>query len=210
MPCSGGGPRVSVYRHRQAPPAAPGRGAVSFTSRLGPGRALPGAGNPARRPVRRLGPGRRLRHPAGGRPLPVLGAHHAMYRLLHAAGRRGTGTPPQTPPPSGQAARLVATALKQAWTWDIPCLAGPRRGGTYPPYVVLDLSSRYSSTSRMASEAPWTVGPAGVSRETSEASGSICRGSAERPPSWLDTPRCASEERPAARRRSRARLRSAP
>ena len=51
-----------------------------------------------------------------------------MYRLLHGAGevreRRRQRSHPWAEPP-----RLVATAPKQVWTWDITCLAGSRRGG---------------------------------------------------------------------------------
>ena len=65
-----------------------------------------------------------------------------MYRLLHDAGevrdRRRQRRHPRAEPP-----RLVATAPNQIWTWDITRLAGPRRGETYPLYVVLDLFSRY-------------------------------------------------------------------
>ena len=65
-----------------------------------------------------------------------------MYRLLHGVGevreRRRQRRHPRAEPP-----RLVATAPNQVWTWDITRLAGPRRGETYPLYVVLDLYSRY-------------------------------------------------------------------
>ncbi len=65
-----------------------------------------------------------------------------MYRLLHGAGevreRRRQRRHPRAEPP-----RLVARAPNQVWTWDITRLAGPRTGGTYPLYVVLDLFSRY-------------------------------------------------------------------
>lgn len=65
-----------------------------------------------------------------------------MYRVLHGAGesaerRAQRSHPPRDPP------RLRATAPNQIWTWDITRLAGPRKGISYPLYVVLDLFSRY-------------------------------------------------------------------
>ena len=71
-----------------------------------------------------------------------LCSQRTMYRLLHGAGevrdRRRQRRHPRAEPP-----RLVARAPNQVWTWDITRLAGPRTGGTYPLYVVLDLFSRY-------------------------------------------------------------------
>ena len=65
-----------------------------------------------------------------------------MYRVLHDADevteRRPQRRHPQREPP-----RLVATAPKQVWTWDITRLPGPRKWVTYALYVVLDLFSRY-------------------------------------------------------------------
>lgn len=65
-----------------------------------------------------------------------------MYRLLATGGevrerRAQRSHPPRDPP------RLRATAPNQVWTWDITRLAGPRKGVSYPLYVVLDLFSRY-------------------------------------------------------------------
>ena len=83
--------RASVYRHRQAPGRPGTRRRLPSPRALAPAERAQVSGDPARRPVRRPSPGRRLRHPAGGRPLPVLGAHH----VPSAAGRwRGTGTAP--------------------------------------------------------------------------------------------------------------------
>ena len=71
-----------------------------------------------------------------------LCSQRTMYRLLHGAGevrdRRRQRRHCRAEPP-----RLVARAPNQVWTWDITRLAGPRTGGTYPLYVVLDLFSRY-------------------------------------------------------------------
>ena len=132
--------RASVYRHRQPPRPRPDPG--------------------PRRSPRALAPAERARVLAtlhedrfvDQAPAAVyatlleegryLCSVRTMYRLLHGVGevreRRRQRRHPRAEPP-----RLVATAPNQVWTWDITHLAGPRRGGTYPLYVVLDLFSRY-------------------------------------------------------------------
>ena len=132
--------RASVYRHRQPPrpsrDAAPSRSprALAPAERaqvlavLHEDRFVDQA--PAAVYASLLEEGRYLCSP------------RTMYRLLHGVGevreRRRQRRHPRAEPP-----RLVATAPNQVWTWDITRLAGPRRGETYPLYVVLDLYSRY-------------------------------------------------------------------
>ena len=65
-----------------------------------------------------------------------------MYRVLHDADEV-TERRPQRRHPLRVPPRLVATAPKQVWTWDITRLPGPRKWVTYALYVVLDLFSRY-------------------------------------------------------------------
>ena len=132
--------RASVYRHRQAP--RPPREAAPPPS--------PRALAPAERAqvLATLHEDRFVdQAPAAVHAILLEEGHYlcsvrTMYRLLHGAGevreRRRQRHHPRAEPP-----RLVATAPNQVWTWDITCLAGPRRGGTYPLYVVLDLLSRY-------------------------------------------------------------------
>jgi putative transposase len=65
-----------------------------------------------------------------------------MYRLLRGLGesreRRAQRQHPRYAMP-----RLVATAPKQVWSWDITKLGGPRKGLYFSLYVVLDIFSRY-------------------------------------------------------------------
>jgi putative transposase len=65
-----------------------------------------------------------------------------MYRVLdaHAQVRERRA---QRSHPAYVKPQLVATGPNQVWTWDITKLAGPRHGGYFSFYVVIDLYSRF-------------------------------------------------------------------
>ena len=71
-----------------------------------------------------------------------LASDSTFYRVLRAHDstterRRQATHPPRTRP------ELVAHGPLVVWSWDITKLRGPRRGGCYDLYVVLDIFSRY-------------------------------------------------------------------
>lgn len=70
-----------------------------------------------------------------------LASESTMYRLLRdndqVRRRDGTRSPTRRAPRAH-----VATAPNQVWCWDISYLPGPRRGGYFFLYLVLDLFSR--------------------------------------------------------------------